>query len=342
MQIKHLTVNNRGGSAYGINEITYKNRFLTKKLWDICEKIIENKEQKMKKTKKLSILFRVVAALFICVGLSGCGDDGGDGGGDGIVQYLMYQKKGNVRDGYYIEIIGLNIQCDDTGTLNVDLNELWTKYQGKVVIPSEIEGLPVKKVSFDQFEQKRIIGGQVDTLNKVSVRFVTNGDEFLYYLNKFGDYLENIKELTIPAGVEKYEGGLNLQKLTIPLETKKYGNAEENIYTTVDETKVINEIVEISRFSKSTVFPNNVKKIDLGQIFNTTEDNGGVRDDNKGYRITCSPDAEFFISRYRGCDKVSLGIIAMRNIQPGDIYINGTPLVEIIINRAKAQAEAKK
>ena len=284
----------------------------------------------------------IFAALFICVGLTGCGDDGDD-----AAKYLMYKKAGNVRDGFYIDVIGLNIECDDSGELNVDLNEIWTEHQGKLVIPAEIDGLPVKKVSFNASMQKYEIGGLVNTINKVPVRFVTNGDDMLYYLDDFSSYLKNIKDLTIPSGVEVVLSDLyNLENLTISLSSlKNLSKTVKNaVYTTDDESKIFNGSLYYSHNKeeaefhaglvpalgeKSNVFPNNVKKIDLRNLFYSNRD-GDVQEECKGCKITCAPDAEFFITYSEGGGKVTAKLLQQRQVKPEDIYINDKPLVEYI------------
>lgn len=284
----------------------------------------------------------IFVALFICGGLSGCGDNGDD-----VAKYLMYKKAGNVRDGFYIEIIGLNVECDDSGELNVDLNEIWTEYQGKLVIPAEIDGLPVKKVSFNTNMQKYTIGGLVNTVNKVPVRFVTNGDDMLYYLDDFSSYLKNIKDLTIPSGVEVDLRDLDdLDNLTISLASlKNFQKSVKNIvFTTDDESKIFNDSLYYSHNKeeaefhaglvpalgeKSNVFPNNVKKIDLRNLFYSNYD-GDVKEECKGCKIICAPDAEFFITYSEGGGKVTAKLLQQRQVKPEDIYINDKSLVEYI------------
>lgn len=295
-----------------------------------------------KKHKKLSIIAGIVLVL-IFIGMLGSdgGSDGGSDSGDDITQYLMYRKAGNVRDGYYIEVVGLNVECDETGALKVDLNEIWTKYQGKLVIPSEIEGLPVKKVKFNIDDQKLVIGGTVDTLNQVPVRFVTNGDDFVYYLDSFETYyknikvligpvgaaevilydLENMEELTLSAGTKKADLGarIKLKKFTLPVECEAdagWAKIDDVVYTVEDETKVPDKAVKIVRGRKSCVVPNCIKKIDLGKYL-------GIEDNFYAMNLTCAPDAEFF--------NPTKETIKKGNIKIGDeTLVNGKSLAEYI------------
>lgn len=83
----------------------------------------------------------------IAVTMAGCGD-GDSADGSTPAKYFRYEKKGNVKDGEYIVIRGLNTVSDEIGNPKVNLEDIWKKYKGKIVIPSRIEGMPVREIDW--------------------------------------------------------------------------------------------------------------------------------------------------------------------------------------------------
>ena len=90
--------------------------------------------------RNLGVLLCTIVAVAIT--MTGCGGDGAT-----PAKYFRYEVEGNAKDGKNIVIKGLNTISDEKGNLKVNLENIWKKYQGKIVIPSKIDGLPVRKVS---------------------------------------------------------------------------------------------------------------------------------------------------------------------------------------------------
>lgn len=164
----------------------------------------------------------VLCAIFTLVGvMTGCGSDGStsdDSTSDGSTpaKYFRYVKKGNVKDGEYIVIKGLNTACDENGKLKVNLNDIWEKYNGRIVIPSKIEGLPVRSVKITE------LGGPLgdgDKLpNGLYLLDLLDAEKMLYASDE--KYNELITEVVIPEvdtlkKVDIFEWGEI--KLTMPL-----------------------------------------------------------------------------------------------------------------------------
>ena len=137
-----------------------------------------------------------------------------------------------------------------------------------------------------------------------------------------------------------------MDNLTISLASlKNFQKSVKNIvFTTDDESKIFNDSLYYSHNKeeaefhaglvpalgeKSNVFPNNVKKIDLRNLFYSNYD-GDVKEECKGCKIICAPDAEFFITYSEGGGKVTAKLLQQRQVKPEDIYINDKSLVEYI------------
>ena len=298
-----------------------------------------------KKNTRFSVMGMLAAVFTAGCLLTGCGkaEDDAKNAAKDAAKYFHYTKKGNAKTGYYIAILGLNVECNESGKLVVDLDEIVSKHQGKLVIPSEIDGIPVKEVNLDSYRHKMDLAtdfsGTPVNSGPVSLIAVTDSDGMKYYLANDGDYYKYISEIVIPEGVESVDlDSLSLKELTLPASVSKFSasdiqgkltmhgkalkgadlySAEELVVIASDDTPVTEEVSVRAR--KSAVIPNNFKKIDLSYLFAgataSWDKQYRIKSECKGFKLTCAPDAEIVFS-----GRVESEI--RRNLSALDCYVN--------------------
>lgn len=265
-----------------------------------------------KKNTRFSIMGMLAAVFTVGCLLTGCGDSAS---GSGDAKYLLYKKEGNAKDGYYMHVIGLNTECDKGGVLKVNLDDIFNKNQGKITIPAQIDGLPVKKVTLCPSSQKELLGGIVADTGSIRLRTVT-APEMKFYLDDTKTYYDYVSDIVLPDGVEEVDLlGLKLENLTLPGSVKEFdgrhitgklvipvkayissswgvGANHLEVFAT-DDTPVDKEVRV--KAVKSAKFPPNIKKFDLSALFNSSISGWDkaykLREECKNFEMTCAPDA---------------------------------------------------
>ncbi len=160
-------------------------------------------------------------AMLIMLTMSGCGSndgntggnagntgssDGGKGSSGTPAKFFRYTKAGNPKDGEYIVIHGLNTKCDLQGNLEVNLDDIWNKFQGNIVIPDKIDSLTVKIVEFDHPKGQQLPGGIISLEGKIQ-------DPDSLYLVDASRWMELITKLNIPDNVSQFSPRIRLSGL---------------------------------------------------------------------------------------------------------------------------------
>lgn len=186
-------------------------------------------------------------------------------------KYFRYTKEGNVMDGEYIVIRGLNTKCDINGQLEVNLDEIWTKYQGKIIIPSTINGVPVKAVDMNVPRGQQLPGGIVSLDGKIQ-------DPDSLYLGNSSKWDGMITEVIVPDNVTSFGTDVELPKLTqitvsttIQSLSPKCGNKQpvRVCFTGTSTAKPNFKKYKFDyrwRNNVTFVFPETIKEIDISSI----------------------------------------------------------------------------
>ncbi|MBE6399952.1 MAG: hypothetical protein E7041_07420 [Lentisphaerae bacterium] len=300
-----------------------------------------------KKNTRFSIMGMLAAVFTVGCLLTGCGDSASD---SGDVKYLLYKKEGDAKQGYYIHVIGLNTECDQGGTLKVNLDDIINKNQGKITIPAEIDGLPVKKITFAPKKQD-LLGGIVADTGSLSLRTITDSDGMKFYLEDTSKYYGYVSELVLPDGVEEvdlrepgwFDPALQLSNLNVPASVTKiktdhikgklvisekayrggfFGSSDvsaDHLEVFATDNAPITEDVEVCA-TKTAKFPENIKKLNLHNLFNMAHN---IK--HKGLEVTCAPDVTVIVSK----DPAAAHCIRS-SLQYGDVKINGKDLKDIL------------
>lgn len=307
-----------------------------------------------KKNTRFSIMGMLAAFFTAACLLTGCGDSSEDAknakNDEGDIQYLLYKKEGDAKQGYFIHVIGLNTECDQGGTLIVNLDDIINKNNGKITIPAQIDGLPVKKVSLSPEKQNQLLGGVVADTGSLSLRTITGSDGMKFYLDDTSKYYNYVSEVVLPDGVEevnlngfalkgdlkvpasttKFESRHITGKLVIPLKAYMGSFAPE---TSADHLEVfatdkapVEREVQV-KATKSAKFPENVKKLDVSPLFYGSTSGWDkqyrIRPESKGFKLTCAPDVTFIKNDYARTE-------ITRNLWSGHVYVNDKDLTDYL------------
>ena len=304
-----------------------------------------------KKNTRFSIMGMLAAVFTVGCLLTGCGDSAS---GSGDAKYLLYKKEGDAKQGYYIHVIGLNTECDQGGTLKVNLDDIINKNQGKITIPAEIDGLPVKKITFANKKQN-LLGGIVADTGSLSLRTITDSDGMKFYLEDTSKYYGYVSELVLPDGVEEvdlneagwFDPALQLSSLNVPASVTKISTdhikgklvISEKAYMgrggflgasdvsadhlevfATDNTPITEDVAVYA--TKTAKFPENIKKLNLKNLFDSVHH---IYPKHKGLEVTCAPDVTVIVSKNSfDADWIR------KNLQYGDVKINGQDLKYIL------------
>ncbi len=227
-------------------------------------------------------------AVAVVFAMTGCSDSGSSEGAASApsgkskeasdnstpAKYFRYTKEGNVMDGEYIVIRGLNTKCDLNGQLEVNLDEIWTKYQGKLIIPSAINGVPVKAVDINNPGGQQLPGGIVSLDGKIQ-------DPDSLYLGNSSKWDGMITEVIVPDNVTSFKAAIKLPKLTqltvnteikgIKLFGSLFGPSEQNIrvcFTGTSPAKPNFQNFSLGSAKQTFVFPETIKEIDISSVGN--------------------------------------------------------------------------
>ncbi len=229
----------------------------------------------------------------IAVTMAGCGD-GDSADGSTPAKYFRYEKKGNVKDGEYIVIRGLNTVSDEKGNPKVNLEDIWKKYQGKIVIPSRIEGMPVREIDWDLIWDQ---GGVKAPNTSVYIMNALDAEK-AFYSDKEKEYNKLVTEVVFPEGLHKISitSLRDVMTYTIPLsvvngaERLNFGSTRGDKVviqgSSKDDSIMLKDAIS-SLFifgygtSGNITFPECVKKVNLAIFWGETN-------------LTCSADAEFY------------------------------------------------
>ena len=225
-------------------------------------------------------------AVAVVFAMTGCSDSGSSEGAASApsgkskeasdnstpAKYFRYTKEGNVMDGEYIVIRGLNTKCDLNGQLEVNLDEIWTKYQGKLIIPSAINGVPVKAVDINNPGGQQLPGGIVSLDGKIQ-------DPDSLYLGNSSKWDGMITEVIVPDNVTSFKAAIKLPKLTqltvnteikgIKLFGSLFGPSEQNIrvcFTGTSPAKPNFQDFSLGSAKQTFVFPETIKEIDISSM----------------------------------------------------------------------------
>ncbi|MBR7127325.1 MAG: hypothetical protein IKD09_01925 [Lentisphaeria bacterium] len=299
-----------------------------------------------KKNTRFSIMGMLITVFTVGYLLTGCGDIES---AKGDAKYLLYEKEGDAKKGYYMHVIGLNTECDESGTLKVNLDDIINKNQGKITIPAEIDGLPVKKITFANGNQNLLGGIVVDTGSR-HLRTITNSDEMKFYIEDTSKYYSYVSELVLPDGVVKvdlkaygwFTPALQLSGLNVPasvtqirtdhingkliISEKAYmGTSDvraDHLEVFATDNAPITEYVEFYA-TKTAKFPENIKKLNLDNLFGSISHE--IDSKCKGLEVTCAPDVTVIVSE----DSFEANLIR-QDLRYGDVKINGKDLKDIL------------
>lgn len=267
----------------------------------------ESLSRKIKKSFVRTSL--ALCTLFaIAVTMAGCGD-GDSADGSTPAKYFRYEKKGNVKDGEYIVIRGLNTVSDEIGNPKVNLEDIWKKYKGKIVIPSRIEGMPVREIDWNLIWNQ---GGVKAPNTSVYIMNALDAEK-AFYSDKEKEYNKLVTEVVFPEGLHKIliTSLRDVMTYTIPLsvvngaQTLDFGNSVDKVViqgSSKDDSIMFKKSLSSSLFifgygtSGNITFPECVKKVNLALFWGETN-------------LTCSADAEFY---YDG-DRASSGGFKSKN-----------------------------
>lgn len=265
----------------------------------------ESLSRKIKKSFVRTSL--ALCTLFaIAVTMAGCGD-GDSADGSTPAKYFRYEKKGNVKDGEYIVIRGLNTVSDEIGNPKVNLEDIWKKYKGKIVIPSRIEGMPVREFNWNYISNQ---GGVKAPNTSVFIMNALDAEK-AFYSAKEEEYNKLVTEIVFPEGIQEiYAKGLrDVMKVTIPLSVINNGVSVGSFYD--EEIVVIQGNSEDDSLKGKGIFddyhnvtlPECVKKVDLAQF-------------RRAKKLTCSADAEFY---YKNTDSSMKSIDGFKSKNPTEV-----------------------
>ena len=246
--------------------------------------------------KKFVWLWLALSAMFtITIIMTGCGKSDGTDDADGSTpaKYFRYTKEGNVKDGEYIVIRGLNTKCDMKGNLKINLDDIWTKYQGKIVVPEQINGILVKELDFLSPVRGETLPGGIFSLDgKIE-------DPDSYCLQDSSKWREMVTELVLPKSIQTCKTILpNLNKVTVFSTIEDFSNKGKQILT-ICYSEASSPKPSFSAFLKpydyllerkyTFVFPETVKEIDLSSLpyqgfFHHRPNDGGY---TRGYEDHC-------------------------------------------------------
>lgn len=155
--------------------------------------------------------FALYALFIVAITLMGCSNDGST-----PAKYFTYMKIGDAKSGYSIVVLGLNSAAN--------LDDLWTKYNGKIVIPSKIGELPVIAVNFTYSIK------DADLPNVVGTRKGTK------------EKLDYIIELTFPDNLKSVKWG-DMGKIEVLHNLPpKFEFKNEEYYNYYNHTKLLREV----------------------------------------------------------------------------------------------------
>lgn len=190
----------------------------------------------------------IVVILAIIGALCGDSDDALPG------EYFKYREEGNAKDGKYAVIIDF-LEDDD----------IWEKYHGKVTVPAEIDGLPVREVGYLAFSDAKLI---------TSLRFAEGIEKI--EMGGFSNECE-LKEIVFPNSL-KIINKVPLAKDLTELHFPRNCTIESPVY--------LNELSECPNL-KVLELPSKVKPIRSWMY-----SGGSIRKINP-IEIICSSETEF-------------------------------------------------